>query len=316
LPEVNKNIKVAVLTGGISSEREISLISGSTVAEALGEGGCEVVLFDVAPDRLGVLDDDSVDVFFPALHGEFGEDGQLQAILESKGLCYTGSGPEASRLAMDKIACKDAVEAKVDVAVAWHTAVTNDDDAESLRGRLAGVGEKFVVKPITHGSSIGVEIIDGVDAAVGAAVATFGKFGECMIEEFIAGREFTVGVLDGEGLPIIEIRSKTEFYDYHAKYVDDATEYLFDTIDDAAVAREMSEKAVKCFEAAGCENWGRVDFIMADDNVPYFLEINTLPGFTSHSLLPMAAGKAGLSKAQLCMKIVEAAMRDFKAAKQ
>jgi D-alanine-D-alanine ligase len=307
----DNNIKVAVLAGGISSEREISLQSGSTIASALKEAGAEVVLFDVAPDRLSILDDESVDVFFPALHGEFGEDGKLQEILESRGLCYTGSGPVASRCAMDKLACKEMIASKTDVAVAWHTAVSEGDNVESITQRLSQAGEKFAVKPISQGSSIGVEITQGRELTAETALKTFAEFGECMIEEFIEGSEITSGVVDGKALPIIEIRSKTGFYDYHAKYVDDATEYLFDTIDDSGLVEWIGKMAIDCFIAAGCRHWGRVDFILSKENVPYFLEINTLPGFTSHSLLPMAAAKAGASRSELCMKIVEAAVRDF-----
>ena len=308
----DNNIKVAVLTGGISSEREISLQSGNTIAEALKEAGAEVILFDVAPDRLSVLDDESIDVFFPALHGEFGEDGKLQEILESRGLCYTGSGPAASRCAMDKLACKEVIADKTDVAVAWHTTVNAGDSVEDVIQRLSEASDKFAVKPISHGSSIGVEITEGKKATAETALKTFAEFGECMIEEFIEGSEITSGVVDGKALPIIEIRSKTGFYDYHAKYVDDATEYLFDTIDDVGLVDRIGQMAIECFNAAGCRHWGRVDFIVSKENVPWFLEINTLPGFTSHSLLPMAAAKAGMNRSELCMKIVEAAIRDFK----
>ncbi len=308
----DNNIKVAVLTGGISSEREISLQSGNTIAEALKEAGVEVVLFDVAPDRLSILDNESVDVFFPALHGEFGEDGKLQEILESRGLCYTGSGPAASRYAMDKLACKEIIANKTDVAIAWHTAVESGDSSEAIIERLGEAGDKFAVKPISQGSSIGVEITEGKKRTAETALKTFAEFGECMIEEFIEGSEITSGVIDGKALPIIEIRSKTGFYDYHAKYVDDATEYLFDTIDDSGLVEWIGRMAIDCFNVTGCRHWGRVDFILSKENVPYFLEINTLPGFTSHSLVPMAAAKAGMSRSELCMKIVEAAIRDFK----
>ncbi len=293
--------------GGIGSEREVSLESGATIASALREAGVDVVEFDIAPDRLSILDDESIDVFFPALHGEFGEDGQLQEILESKGLCYAGSDSGASRVAFDKVECKNAVR-QANVPIPLHVMITDADTVQSIVHRISALGYTFVIKPPKQGSSVGVQIIKGLVEASEVAMATFKEYGECMVEQFIDGRELTVGILDGKPLPIIEIRSKTDFYDYHAKYIADSTEFLFDTIDDAALVARISEIAVVSFRAAGCRHWGRVDFILADDDTPYFLEINTLPGFTSHSLLPLAAAKAGLTASQLCMKIVETAL--------
>ena len=300
--------KVAVLTGGISRERDISFQSGQMVAGAIAEAGLEVISFDIRPDNLSILDDPSIDVFFPALHGQFGEDGQLQEILEEKGLCYTGSGPQASRIAIDKTACKETIK-QTDIALPRDFAVCDNDDIASLAGKILSLGEKFVVKPITDGSSFGVQILQGVNDAACAALETYEQFGNCMIEEFIPGREITIGILDGQALPIIEIRSKTGFYDYDAKYVSDSTEYLFDTIKDANLVSEINKMALKCFDMIGCRHWGRVDMILSDAGVPYFLEINTLPGFTTHSLVPMAANKAGLSNSRLCLRIIEAAMK-------
>lgn len=292
--------------GGVGSEREISLQSGGNVAAALRGAGFDVVEFDIAPDRLGILDDASVDVFYPVLHGEFGEDGQLQEILEGMGLVYVGSDSRSSRLAFDKIASKEAFRAG-GVRVARDVCITSGGDLEGLCDKLAKVGERFVVKPIREGSSVGVEIVSGHAEAAAAGAKCFEKYGECMIEEFIAGREITVGILNGRALPVIEIRSKMQFYDYHAKYVDDATEYLFDTIVDSEVVAMVQATAVKCFEVLGCRHLGRVDMIIDDDG-EYVLEINTLPGFTSHSLLPMAGAKAGYPASELCREIVEAAL--------
>ena len=293
--------------GGIGSEREVSLLSGANIATALRGADFDVVEFDIAPDRLGILDDGSVDVFFPALHGEFGEDGQLQEILEARGLCFVGSDSRSSRLAFDKIVSKELFSG-VGVRVAGDVCITSAEHLEGLCDRLAKVGERFVVKPIREGSSVGVEIVSGHVEAALAGEKCFSKYGDCMIEEFIAGREITVGILNGRALPVIEIRSKMQFYDYHAKYVDDATEYLFDTIADGDVVARVQEMAVKCFEVLGCRHLGRVDMIIDDDDAEYVLELNTLPGFTSHSLLPMAGAKAGYSASRLCSQIVEAAL--------
>lgn len=307
--EIREDIKVAVLMGGISNEREISLQSGSMIASALSEAGVDVVSFDIAPDRLEILDDTSIDVFFLALHGEFGEDGELQKILEDRKLCFAGSGSAASKIAIDKVACKERVQG-TGVALPLHMSVKLTDDVETLSDRIAHFGEKVVVKPISHGSSFGVKILDNTEAAAKTAFETYEKFGDCMIEQFVAGREITVGILNGKTLPIIEIRSKRGFYDFDAKYEDENTEYLFDTIEDKDVIDKINSFAIACFNAVGCRHWGRVDMILSEEGTPYFLEINTLPGFTSHSLVPMAANKADLNNGQLCLEIVNAALQN------
>ena len=307
--DIKKDIKVAVLMGGISNEREISLQSGSMIASALNEAGTEVVSFDIAPDRLGILDDESIDVFFLALHGEFGEDGELQKILEDRGLCFAGSGSAASKIAIDKAACKEAVQ-RTGVTLPLHITVKLTDDAESLSKEIMHLGERVVIKPVTHGSSFGVRIVNNTAEAAKTAFETYEKFGSCMIEQFVEGREITVGVLNGKTLPIIEIRSKRGFYDFDAKYTDQDTEYLFDTIEDKDAVDKINTLALECFNAVGCRHWGRVDLILSEEGTAYFLEINTLPGFTSHSLVPMAANKAGLSNGQLCLEIAKSALED------
>ena len=305
-------LKIAVLAGGASSERDVSLQSGKTVYDALIAAGLNAVFFDITPDDMAMLDDASIDVFFPILHGQFGEDGQLQRIMEDKGLCFTGSGSESSRRSFDKLMSKQACfHAKLPIAK--HLIVHTDDTKDQLAGMLGKLAKKFVVKPVNQGSSVGVEIVDDATEAAAKAVACFAEFGNCMIEEFIEGREITVGILNGAPLPIIEIRSKAAFYDFHSKYVDDATEYLFDTIDDEELIKEIQQDAVTCFTELDCRHLSRVDFILTDLGIPYVLEINTLPGFTSHSLLPMAARKTGIETPQLCKQIVEAAWNDYNA---
>ncbi len=303
---VRSKLKVAVLAGGIGAERDISIQSGRCVAEALKEAGFEVVTADIRPDNLDILNDSSIDVFFPALHGKFGEDGRLQQILEDRSLLYAGSGPNASSLAFDKMASKKLFE---EIGVATPAAIEfgPETDIDRLEEQLRHFTNSYVVKPIRQGSSVGVNIISTPHEAVDAAKETFSEFGDCMIEEFVPGREVTVGILYGLALPIIEVRAKSGFYDYHAKYVDEKTEYLFDTITDTAMAANISHAAVDCFDALGCRNFARVDFLLGNDRIAYALEANTIPGFTSHSLLPKAAAKAGLSMSDLCSNIVEAA---------
>jgi len=304
------NLKIAVLAGGVGSEREISQQSGQNIYNALVEDGADVVLSDITPDDMRILDDASIDVFFLALHGQFGEDGQLQKILEDKELCFTGAGSEASRKSFDKLLSKQAFF-HTHLPIAKHLIVQADDTQSDLAGHLKKLASKFVVKPLKQGSSVGIEITDDAETAAAEAIKCFGTYGDCMVEEFISGREVTVGVVNGKALPIIEIRSQTGFYDYNAKYVDDATEYLFDTIEDAVLAATIQTMALTCFHELGCRHLGRVDFILTEDRTPYILEINTLPGFTSHSLLPMAAAKAGVPAPALCRQIAEAAWNDF-----
>ena len=303
---VNSKLKIVVLAGGIGTERDISIQSGKCVAHGLKEAGLNAVVADITPESMDILEEADIDVFFPALHGKFGEDGQLQQILEDKSLIYTGSGPEASRLAFDKIASKKAfVKAGIDTPATIEFNI--DIDIHQLEEELRHFGNnKCVIKPIRQGSSVGISIVAGASEAISAARKCFREFGDCMLEEFIPGREITVGILCGQPLPIIEIRPRENFYNYHAKYLDEQTEFLFDTIKDPTLTAKIEVSAIECFNALGCQGFGRVDFILGDDGVPYVLEVNTIPGFTTHSLLPRAAAKAGLSMSDLCVKIIEA----------
>jgi len=302
--------RIAVLAGGVGAEREVSLESGRHITGAVARAGFDVIRSDIRPDDLHILDDPTIDIFFLALHGEFGEDGQLQEILERRGRVFTGSGSRASRLAFDKAAAKEAFQ-EAGAAVPPQLYLETPAPMTKLVEAMGPLGaDRLVVKPACQGSSVGVEIVDDRHAAAEAAARCLERFGPCLVEAFVPGREITVGILNGRALPIIEIRSRNPFYDYRAKYLDDTTEYHFDTIDDAALVDRIQETAVRCFEALGCRHLGRVDMILADDGVPYVLEINTLPGFTSHSLLPMAAQRAGLDAPALCTAILEAAWTD------
>jgi D-alanine-D-alanine ligase len=284
----------------------VSLESGRCVAEALRHAGLGVVTADIRPDDMRILGRQDIDAFFPALHGEFGEDGQLQEVFETRGLVYTGSGPQASRLAFDKMESKRrfvAAGVPVPDVVEFGPAT----DPAHLAAPLRRLGERFVVKPLRQGSSVGVHVADGGPAAIEVARQVRDEFGDCMIEAFIPGREVTVGVLGRQALPVIEIRSPTGFYDYQAKYMDDRTQYLFDTIMDESVRARLGLSALACFDALGCRDFARVDFVLSDDGTPYALEANTIPGFTTHSLLPKAAARIGLSMSELCVRIVRAA---------
>jgi len=298
--------KVAVLAGGVGAERDVSIQSGRCVAEALAEAGLNVVTADIRPDNLDILEDSSIDVFFPALHGEFGEDGQLQQILEDRSLLYTGSGPAASRLAFDKIASKKLF-AEAGVATPAAIEFNADTDIQELEKQLHQLADKFVVKPIRQGSSVGLNITDDWRRAIAGARECLSKFGDCMIEELVPGRDITVGIVCDRALPIIELRTQTGFYDYRAKYSDRQTEFLFDTIKDAAVTAKIKAAALDCFNVLGCRHFARVDFRLDNDGIAYALELNAIPGFTARSDLPKAAARTGLSMSDLCTRIVEMA---------
>jgi D-alanine-D-alanine ligase len=314
LKTANNQLKIAVLAGGISSERQISIESGRCVVEALHGGGYDVVMSDVGPDNLHVLDDKSIDIFFICLHGRFGEDGQLQRILEDRGLRYTHSDSAACTVAMDKPAAKKCFSA-AGISTPAAIEFTDGVNKERLEKQVADSAGKFVIKPVSEGSSIGVQIATGAEEALREARRCRREFGDCMIEQFIAGREITVGILAGRALPILEIRPKVGFYDYHAKYLDDNTEYLFDTITDSALVEGISRDAIKCFECLGCRGVARVDFILADDGRAYALEINTVPGMTKHSCVPKAAAKIGVSMVELCDRVVREALTNGRKAK-
>jgi len=314
MPNTQRNrIKVAVLAGGIGSERQVSLQSGQTIYSALLEAGMDAVRSDITPEQTQILDDASIDVYFLALHGRFGEDGVVQGLLERRQRAFTGSSAAASRTAFDKIASKAAF-ARVGANVPRQIIVSPDDTESTLVRKLSGFARRVVVKPVREGSSVGVDITADAATAAQKAMLCVQTFGDCMIEEFIAGREITVGIVNGQALPIIEIRSKAAFYDYNAKYIVDSTEYLFDTITETALIEQIQKTALDCFNVLGCRHLSRVDLILSEDQAPYVLEINTLPGFTSHSLLPMAARKAGIPTPQLCRQIAEAAWRNHCAA--
>jgi len=305
--EIPGGLKVAVLMGAVSEERQISLASGKCIADALKKTKLlEVIEQDYQPDRPQILDDKSIDVFFLAFHGEFGEGGQMQEICEKKKLVFTGCGSKAGRLAFDKIACKKVLkQAKVPVPEAIEIKTT--DQLADIDSKLEIMGEKFVIKPVRQGSSVGVQIVEGAQNAKNAAEKCLQQFGDCMLEKFIAGREITVGILENRTLPVIEIKTTRQFYDYDAKYNDDTTQFLFDTIADRLTLRRINDVALKSFNALGCRDFSRVDMILAE-NIPYVIEINAIPGFTTHSLLPKAAARAGIDMCQLCLRIIKSAL--------
>jgi D-alanine-D-alanine ligase len=307
--DIPGGLKVAVLMGAVGEERQISLASGKCIADALKKTKLlEVIEQDYQPQRPEILDDRSINVFFLAFHGEFGEGGQMQEICENKKLVFTGCDSKVSRLAFDKIACKKVLK-QVKVPVPEAIEIKNTNQLADIDSKLKIMGEKFVIKPVRQGSSIGVQIVEGAQDAKNAAEKCMGRFGDCMIEEFIAGREITVGILENRSLPVIEIKTTRQFYDYDAKYNDDTTQFLFDTIADKQTLQRINNTALKSFNVLGCRDFSRVDMILGKDNIPYVIEINSIPGFTTHSLLPKAAAKAGIDMSQLCLRIIKSALK-------
>jgi D-alanine-D-alanine ligase len=299
---MNAPPKVAVLMGGIGRERDVSLQSGACVLEALTGAGVEALAWDTTPDTLQILDDNTIDCFFIALHGEFGEDGGIQTILEHKGRVYTGSRPDVCQHTFHKMATKASL-AEVGLltprAVAFAPGQTNEQLC---------INDKVVIKPICQGSSVGIHIVDSTHDVAVLCEQVFAEFGDCMVEEFIKGRELTVGMLNGRALPVIEIRPQADFYDYHAKYVDESTQYLFDTVE-PSLACTLQRDALSCCQHLGLRHMARVDYILGPDDRAYVLEVNTIPGLTSHSLLPKAGARVGLSLGDLCREVVNAACR-------
>lgn len=303
------DLKVAVLMGAVGEERQISLQSGKCIADALKRTKLlEVIEQDYQPDSPEILDDGSIDVFFLAFHGEFGEGGRMQEICEGKKLVFTGCDSKASKLAFDKMACKRALQqAKVPVPEAIE--IKSISQLAGIGLDLKKMGEKFVIKPVRQGSSVGVQIVEGAQNAKDAAEKCAERFGDCMVEKFMTGREITVGILENTALPVIEIRTTRQFYDYDAKYNDDTTQFLFDTIADGKTLQKVNDVALNSFSALGCRDFSRVDMILSGDGTPYVIEVNTIPGFTTHSLLPKAAAKAGIDMSRLCLRIIKSAIK-------
>ena len=297
-------MRVTVLRGGPSAEREVSLVSGRAVAEGLRAMGHEVYESDISPHDLSGLRYPA-EVIFPVLHGEFGESGELQEIMEGRGLKFVGSGSKASRLGMDKVATKQAWE-KARLPTPPYRVITSPDEKIPE--------EPCVVKAIASGSSIDVFVCKGsAEGPVSAqdAVATvLKKYKRALVEKFISGPELTVGLLEEKPLAPIRIVPKREFFDYEAKYKSSDTEHRFDTGLPAKVIEKCRELARKANEVVGARDLARIDIMLDERHSPYLLEINTLPGFTPKSLLPEAAKHAGIEFGELVDRLAKrAAMR-------
>lgn len=301
--------KIAVLMGGTSSERAVSLVSGRNVAEALASlGKYEVSPVVLDTDSLDALPD-GVDAAYIALHGGWGEDGGVQAALNARKIPYTGPGADASRIAMDKIKTKLVLEMKGVPTARWTLA--------SKGAPTCPLPLPVVVKPPRDGSSVGISKVATPDewpAALDAALAAQGGDGEVLVESFIPGREMTVGLIDGAPLPVLEIIAANGWYGYEEKYNSEATRYPFLADSalpaDRALEARLKEVAVQAYRALGCRGVTRVDFRVDPDGNIFVLELNTSPGFTSHSLVPKAGMRTGLTFAEVCDRILARAATD------
>jgi len=287
---------IAVLMGGFSAEREVSLQSGAAVAAGLREAGYTVTEIDVSASDFIVPE--GVEAVFIALHGTFGEDGGAQAHLEKLGIPYAGAGVEASRISFDKLLTETRLrEAGISVP---ESEVLRRDEGHTLALPLA-------VKPPRQGSSVGCHLVFEECDWAPAFEDALQYDQEILVQKFIPGREFTVGIVDREVLPVVEIVTAEGWYDYTAKYEADTTRYVVPAELETEKVAEMQALALKTFEALNCQGFGRVDFRMTPDGELFVLELNTIPGFTTHSLLPKAAAAAGIDFPSLCDRIMQTA---------
>lgn len=286
-----KRKKIGVLMGGASEEREISLKTGTAVLKALLDKGYNAVSIDAGKDLAYRLVREEIDIAFIALHGRYGEDGCVQGTLEVMGIPYTGSGVQASALAMDKIAAKKMFR---------FNGVSTPGFGIFEEGRkMKGINVPFIVKPATQGSAIGVSIVRKKTEIPKAIAEATRHGGPVLIEEFIEGRELTVSILDGRVLPIIEIRPKEGFYDYKAKYTKGMTEFTCPAKLKKSVEKRVATEALGAYKALNCMGAARVDVMLDSKESPYVLEVNTIPGMTELSLYPRSAAAAGMNYPKL-----------------
>lgn len=312
--------KVAVLLGGNSAEREVSLQSGQAVLEGLRVAGIDAHAVDPRDVSLFSLKQQGFEQVFIALHGRGGEDGTVQAVLELSGLPYTGSGVMASAIGMDKLRSKLLWQGAGLPVAPWvtvyrsdvtHHIVNNDTDtdpvsniSEALYQRIISLGLPLMVKPNNEGSSVGMSKIEHRDQLDTALQLALQYDDVVLVEKWLSGPEYTVGLLGDEILPSIRIEAAAVFYDYEAKYLSDQTHYFCPSELTVSDEQKLRELVWQAWQAIGCRGWGRVDVMRHSDGHFYLLEVNTAPGMTSHSLVPMAARQAGMSFSQLVCRIL------------
>ena len=299
--------KVGVLYGGKSAEREVSLMSGAGVCEALRSRGVDAHLFDTGLRGIVELAQERFDRVFIALHGRYGEDGTLQGALELLGIPYTGSGTMASSLAMDKIMTK-RVWLEACLPTPRYVVIAQDDEVSAA---VAAIGLPLIMKAPHEGSTLGIVRVAEAEHALPAFREARQYDSVVLVEQFMTGRELTVAILgsgaDAQALPVIEIVAPQGNYDYEHKYFSDDTRYLCPAPIESGLASRVADICLRAYRALGCEGWGRADVILDGEGGLWLLEINTSPGMTGHSLVPMAAKAIGMSYPDLCLRILEQA---------
>lgn len=302
--------KIAVLFGGTSAEREVSLNSGAAVLAGLREGGVDAHPVDPKEIDVTQLKAMGFDKVFIALHGRGGEDGTLQGLLELIGLPYTGSGVMASAISMDKLRSKLLWQGAGLPVAPWVALTRTKFElglSDSVNTRIAALGLPVIVKPSREGSSVGMSKVDKAEDLSAALTLAFQHDEEVLIEKWLSGPEFTVAMLGEEILPSIRIQPAGVFYDYEAKYLSDETQYFCPSGLEAEREADLQSLVLKAWNVLGCRGWGRIDVMLDGDGQFYLLEANTSPGMTSHSLVPMAAHQAGMSFSQLVVRILDQA---------
>ncbi|TDB62160.1 D-alanine--D-alanine ligase [Photorhabdus khanii] len=302
--------KVAVLLGGTSAEREVSLLSGQAVLAGLKEAGINAYPVDTKDFPVTQLKEVGFEKVFIALHGRGGEDGTLQGVLEFLQLPYTGSGVMASALSMDKLRTKQLWQG-IGLTVSPYVPINSKQFEQftdlQLKEYIADLGLPLIIKPSLEGSSVGMTKVNEISELRGALETAFHYDTDLLVEKWLYGPEYTVAILGDTALPSIRIQPAAVFYDYDAKYLSEETKYFCPSGLSDEKEQQLTELALKAYKSVGCSGWGRVDIMMDTDGGFYLLEVNTSPGMTSHSLVPMAARQAGLSFSQLVAKILELA---------
>ncbi|MFO8004136.1 D-alanine--D-alanine ligase [Thioalkalivibrio sp.] len=302
----NRYGRVAVLMGGWSGERDISLASGNAVLQGLLRSGVDAVAIDLTVERARNLDLLGFDRAFIALHGAGGEDGTIQGCLDIAGVPYTGSGVLGSALGMDKLACK-RLWSGTNLPSAPYRLLSPDFDAEAVADAL---GLPLIVKPSRGGSSLGLSRVERVDELRAAYDDASRHPGDVFAEQWIVGREYTVAIVGNEPLPVIQIETPGRFYDYQAKYEADTTRYLCPPPLDSSALIELQTLALSAFAAIDGYGWGRIDLLQDAHGENYLIEVNTVPGMTGHSLVPKAAAQAGIGFDELCLRILDTSFRN------
>jgi D-alanine-D-alanine ligase len=290
-----------VLLGGDSNERAISLLSGDAVFHALKRLGIEVETFD--PSERNIEEIKTYNRVFIALHGRGGEDGSIQAFLKSKKVAYTGSDSASSAIGLDKLKTK-LLWRSLNISTPNFLQVT---EKTSYIDIINSIGSPFFIKPSNEGSSIGIDKIKNEQQYKEAFLKASKIDANVIVEKFVDGEEYTVAIVNNKMLPVIKIKPSNEFYDYEAKYLKDDTQYICPSGIEKAKESHITKEALEAFKAIGCSSWGRVDFMMDQEGDHYFIEVNTSPGMTSHSLVPMAAKAIGISFDQLVLEILKTA---------